>query len=293
MLSDTIDGLIVTSIGNPNPTTEGYPGVPGESHFASLGGDRIHYVTLGKGKRTVVFIHGWAGHVGVWREQASALAGKARLIFIDLPGHGKSDKPQTDYTLDYFAEAVLAVLEDANVDKAIFIAHSMGAAVLCRLCLHAPEKVAALVSVDGLLRRPHGSPEEARALVAPFGTPHYLEHARRFLGSFFPIPGTETLRDQMMPEMLATPQHVMLGAMMGMFGPNQPDWLLEKVDAPVAVINAPSFWWTNGYESYVRSLNPQSDYILMEGVGHFLMLEKPAEFNATLSAMLRKFGSLA
>jgi pimeloyl-ACP methyl ester carboxylesterase len=38
-----------------------------------------------------------------------------------------------------------------------------------------------------------------------------------------------------------------------------------------------------------RSLSPQTDYRIMEGVGHFLMLEKPAEFNATLTDMLRKF----
>jgi pimeloyl-ACP methyl ester carboxylesterase len=267
--------------------------MPGESHFVSFGPDKIHYVTLGQGNRTFVFIHGWAGNLGIWREQVSVLADKARLIFIDLPGHGQSDKPQMAYTMDYFAGAVLAVLKDAQVDKAVFIAHSMGAAVLCRIYHQAPERVASLVSVDGLLRRPHGTPEQALALVGPFGTPQYLDHAKKFISGFFPVPGTEALRDRLMSEMLATPQHVMLGAMLGMFGPDQADWILQKVNVPVAVINAPSFWWANGYESYVRSLSPQCDYVLMGGVGHFLMLEKPVEFNATLSAMLRKFGSLA
>jgi pimeloyl-ACP methyl ester carboxylesterase len=267
--------------------------MPGESHFTSLGPNKIHYITLGQGNRMFVFIHGWACNLGIWREQVSALADKAKLIFVDLPGHGQSDKPQIAYTMDHFAEAVLAVLKDARVDKAVFVAHSMGAAVLCRIYQRTPEKVAALVSVDGLLRRPHGTPEQARALVGPFGTPRYLNHAKNFISSFFPIPGTEALRDRLMSEMLATPQHVMLGAMLGMFGPDQADWILQKVNVPVAVINAPSFWWANGYESYVRSLSPQCDYVLMDGVGHFLMLEKPAEFNATLSAMLRKFGSLA
>jgi len=266
--------------------------MPGESHFASFGPNKIHYVTLGRGNHTIVFIHGWACNLDVWREQVSVLADKAKLIFIDLPGHGKSDKPQVAYTMDYFAEAVLAVLKDAQVDKAIFIAHSMGAAVLCRIYHQAPERVTALVSVDGLLRRPPGTPEQAQALVGPFATPQYLDHAKKFIGSFFPIPGTEALRDRMMPEMLTTPQHVMLGAMLGMFGPDQADWVLQKVNAPVVVINAPSLWWANGYEKYVRSLSPQCDYVMMDGVGHFLMLEKPAEFNRTLSAMLHKFGSL-
>jgi pimeloyl-ACP methyl ester carboxylesterase len=265
----------------------------GESHFIAAGPNRIHYVTAGKGSRTLVFVHCWAGYLGFWREQVAALADKARLIFIDLPGHGLSDKPQTAYTMDFIAEAVLAVLRDARVDKAAFIGHSMGGAVISRVHHHAPEKVAALVSVDGLLCRPPGTSEQVRALVDPFSTPQFIEHAKGFVRSFFPFPGTEALREQVMSEMLATPQHVLLGAMLGMFGPDQPDWILQKVNAPVFAINVRSPWWTAEYETYVRSLSPQSDYCVMEGVGHFPMMEKPAEFNATLTAMLRKFDLIA
>lgn len=266
----------------------------GASHFIRTDTGRIHYVTVGKGNSTVVFVHGWACNLDVWREQVPALADKARLILIDLPGHGRSDKPQTAYTMDFFAGAVLDVLRDAQVEMATFIGHSMGGAVISRVHHQAPEKFAALVSVDGLLRRPPGTPEQAGALVGPFGTPQYLDHARAFISSaFFPVPGTEALRDRVMSEMLATPQHVMLGSMLGMFGPDQPDWILQKVNAPVVVFNARSPWWNNGYENYVRSLSPQSDYRLMEGVGHFIMLEKPAEFNAALTEKLRKFDLIA
>jgi pimeloyl-ACP methyl ester carboxylesterase len=265
----------------------------GKSHFISVGTSRIHYVTIGKGSRTLVFVHGWACNLDFWREQVSALADKARLILIDLPGHGQSDKPQTAYTMDFFAKAVLAVMRDAKVDKAAFIGHSMGAAVLCRVHHHAPEKVAALVSVDGLLRRLTGTPEEARALVVPFGSPQYREHAQEFIRTFFPVPGTEDLRDRVTSEMLATPQHVMLGGMLAMVSPDQPDWILQRVNAPVLAINARTPWWNDGYENYVLSLTPQSDYVVMDGVGHFLMLEKPAEFNATLMEKLRKFDLIA
>jgi pimeloyl-ACP methyl ester carboxylesterase len=264
-----------------------------QSHFVSVGANRIHYVTTGKGSRVIVLIHCWAGHLGFWREQVPALADKAQLILIDLPGHGRSDKPQAAYTLDFFADAVLAVLNDARVDKAVFIGHSMGAAAVCRLYHQAPEKFAALISVDGLLRRPPGTPAEARAMVGPFGSPQYLDHAKSFIRAFFPIPGTEGLREQVSSEMLATPQHVMLGAMLGMFGPDQPDWVLQQVNTPVVAINAPSPWWRGDFETYVRSLSPQSDYVLMEDVGHFPMLEKPGEFNAKLLSMLRKHDLIA
>ena len=203
-----------------------------QSHFVSVGANRIHYVTAGKGSRTIVFVHCWAGNLGFWREQVPALADKARLVLIDLPGHGRSDKPQTAYTMDFFAGAVLAVLRDAKVDKAAFIGHSMGAAVLCRVHHQAPEKITALVSVDGLLRRPPSTPEKAAALVVPFGTPQYLDHAIEFISTFFPVPRTEALRDRVMSEMLATPQHVMLGAMLGMSARISPTGFCRKSTRP-------------------------------------------------------------
>ncbi len=273
-----------------HPNHEQSEGVPGETHFVSLGTNKIHYVTLGRGKQTIVFIHGWAGNLGFWREQVPALADKARLILIDLPGHGQSDKPQAAYCMDFFADAVLAVLRDALVDQAIFIGHSMGVAVICRVCGRAPEKVAALVSVDGHLRRPYGTAEQVTGLLAPFASPQYLDHAKNIILTFFPNPGTEALRDRVMSEMLATPQHVMQSAMHALFEPNHVDWTLQKVNVPVLVITVPSFRWAKGLKDYVQERSPKSEYVVMPDVGHFPMLEKPAEFNATLSAMLGRAG---
>jgi sigma-B regulation protein RsbQ len=265
----------------------------GKSHFASFGTNKVHYVTVGEGKQTIVFVHCWAGNLGFWREQVPALSDKARLVLIDLPGHGQSDKPQAAYTPDYFASAVLAVMNDAHVDKATLVGHSMGGPVICCVYRQAPKKVAALVSVDGLLRRPAGTPGQAAQFVGQFATPDYREHVKQFVGAFFPIPGTEGLRDRVLAQILGTPQYVMVSAMAGMFGPDQPDWDLKKVPVPVLVINAHSPMWNDGYEDYVLSLSPQADYQTMDGVGHWLMLEKPAEFNATLTELLQKYDLIA
>ncbi|MBI4661830.1 MAG: alpha/beta hydrolase [Verrucomicrobia bacterium] len=265
----------------------------GKAHSASLGTNKIHYLTTGKGRHTVVFIHGWACQSGFWREQVPALAGKARLILIDLPGHGQSDQPHAEYTMDFFARAVLAVMRDARANKATLVGHSMGTPIICRVYAQAPEKVAALVAVDGILRRPVVTSEQIEQFIGPYRTAGYREHASRFISSMFPNPDSEALRDRVLSEMLATPQHVMNGAMQGMFGAGQPAWDLPKVNVPVLVINAPNPMWTPDYEAYVRSLSPQTDYRVIGGAGHFLMLEKPAEFNAALADMLERFGLVA
>jgi len=264
--------------------------IPGaKSHFAKFDTNKVHYLTVGQGAKTLVFIHGWAGNSGFWREQLPALADKAQLILIDLPGHGQSDKPRTDYTMDYFARGVLAVMDDAHAGKATVIGHSMGVPVICRVHAQAPERVAALVAVDGLLRRPQFKPEESERYLAPYRTPDFREHVTKFIQSMFPDAGTYALRDRVLTEVLATPPYVMSSAMHGMFGTNQPAWDLRDVKVPVLVLNAPNPRWTADYETYARALSPRTDYRVLEGTGHCLMLEKPAEFNAALVAMLQKF----
>jgi pimeloyl-ACP methyl ester carboxylesterase len=261
----------------------------GNSHFAKFGTNKIHYIVRGKGEHAVVLVHCWAGNLGFWNEQVPALTDKARVVLIDLPGHGQSDKPHTAYTMDFFAEAVLAVMNDAHVDKATLVGHSMGTPVICRVYHQAPERVAALVAIDGTLRRPKMTPEQAEQFIGRFRAADYREQTREFLGTMFKAPGTEGVRDRVISEILETPQYVMLGAMEGMFGPDQPDWDPGHVNVPVLVINAPNPMWTDEYKEYVRSLSSQTDYRMIDGVGHWCMLEKPAEFNTDLIDGLRKF----
>src|SRR5687768_7051777 len=80
------------------------------SRYAMLKGNRIHYKSLGDGKPAVVLVHGWSCDLTFWKEQVPALAGRVRVVLLDLPGHGKSDKPKIEYTMDVFAKSVDAVL---------------------------------------------------------------------------------------------------------------------------------------------------------------------------------------
>jgi sigma-B regulation protein RsbQ len=259
------------------------------SHFAKLGTNKVHYVTGGTGEKTLVFVHGWAGNLDFWREQTPALLDKAKLVLIDLPGHGKSDKPHTAYTIDFFAEAVAGVMRDAKVKRGTLIGHSMGVAVICRACAKAPEMVTALVPVDGLLRKPKATSEQVEKFVGPFRGAGYREHTTNFINSMLTNPGTEALRDRVLADVMATPHHVMSSAMEGMFSQAQPDWDLKKVDVPVLIMNAKNPMWTEEYQAYAKGLSPKTEYRVIEGVGHFLLLEKPVEFNAVLLELLRKY----
>jgi pimeloyl-ACP methyl ester carboxylesterase len=256
------------------------------SFFAKLGTNKIHYVSLGQGRQTLVLVHGWAGSTRVWDSQVPAFQNKLRLILIDLPGHGHSDKPQTAYTMEFFARAIDAVLTDAKVEKAVLGGFSMGAPVASKFYRDFPDKVQALVTVDGSLRGFDVTDEQWKQFMAPYRGADYQNAAKKFIGAMFPNPGTDALRDRVLEDVAKTPQHVLVGAFEGML--DKAAWELKKIDVPLLVVNTKNPFWTEDYESYVRKLQPKAEYHVIEGTGHFVMLEKSGEFNALLVKFLQE-----
>src|SRR5437868_13012979 len=89
------------------------------SRFATLDGSRVHYKVLGAGSPALVFVHGWTCDMTVWRLQAPVLAQDHHVVFVDLPGHGRSDAPDVAYTMSLFARAVEAAMREAGVSRAV------------------------------------------------------------------------------------------------------------------------------------------------------------------------------
>src|ERR1700681_3971825 len=146
----------------------------GQSHFTSLDKTRIHYMSYGTGQEALVLIHGWSCNLDYWRDQVPDFEKRSRVIAIDLPGHGQSDKPEISYTMDLFARAVDAVLRDAKVERAVLVGHSMGTPVARQFYRKYPQKTLAIVIVDGALR-PFGDKAMMDRLVAGFRSPNYKE----------------------------------------------------------------------------------------------------------------------
>jgi pimeloyl-ACP methyl ester carboxylesterase len=255
------------------------------SQYATMDGARIHYKSIGSGREAIVLVHGWTCNMNFWRLQAADLAARSRVIAIDLPGHGSSDKPQLTYSMDLFARAVDAVLRDAKVDRAILVGHSMGTPVIRQFYRKYPEKTLALVIVDGGLR-PFGKKEQMEMFIAPLRGPNYKEAAARFVDGMLGPVKTAELRQEIKSSMLATPQHVAVGAMEGMA--DDTIWGEDKINVPVLAILAKSPFWAADNEQFFRSLAPALDYQMWEGVSHFLMMEKPVEFNQAVAAFLMK-----
>jgi len=267
------------------PSTFGQDSRPKDSKFTTLDGAKIHYVNYGKGDEALVLIHGWTCNIDNWRDQFADFAKRNRVIAIDLPGHGQSDKPQVTYSMDYFARAVDAVMRDAKVKRAVLVGHSMGTPVARQFYRKYPEKTLAIVIVDGSLR-PFGDKAFMDRLIDGFRGPNYREAVGQMLTA---ISGPNLSADaigRIKNSSLNTPQHVIVSAMEGMADPSI--WGDDKINVPVLAIMAKNPFYPPNVEESFRAIAPKMEFHMWDGVGHFIMMEKPKEFNAAVLQWLEK-----
>jgi pimeloyl-ACP methyl ester carboxylesterase len=108
-------------------------------------GTEISYLQAGQGPTTVICIHGLGGTKGSFLPTVAALADDYRVIALDLPGFGDSDKPiAAPYNAGYFADATVGLLDALNIDKAHVIGNSMGGRVALELGFEHPDRVACI-----------------------------------------------------------------------------------------------------------------------------------------------------
>lgn len=255
----------------------------GDSKFAKLDHDRIHYLNYGKGPEALVLVHGWTQSVDAWRENIADLAKRNRVIVIDLPGHGQSDKPKVTYSMDYFARAIEAVLNDAKVKHAVLVGHSMGTPVARQFYRKYPAKTLAIVIVDGSLR-PFGNTAAVDQMMNGFRGPKYQDAVNQMM-AFIAGPNLTTeLKQRINAASMNTPQYVLVSAFEGML--DNSIWGEDKIEVPVLAIMAKTPLLPPNAEESFRQIAPKIELQVWDGVGHFLMMEKPKEFDAAVIAWI-------
>src|SRR5437868_3939955 len=255
-----------------------------ESRSVEIDHIKVHYTNYGKGETALLLVHGWACDETVWEEQASALAEKIRVITIDLPGHGQSDKPSTiQYDKDLYARAMDGALKDAGVKRVVLVGHSNGAPFVREYYRRFPDKTKALVIVDGPLHAMFDR-DTMEKFVVPLKGDNYPEAAGRMIAGMTKPIKDAALRDQIKALMMKTPQHVAVSEFEAIA--DEDLWKPDKIEIPVLMIMAKQPAWSPEYEQFVRGLIPKLDYQVWTNVSHFVMMEKPREFNAAVLKFL-------
>ena len=251
----------------------------------SLDGWTIAYEAAGEGARALVFIHGANSSRRAWHRQIGDPALDGRMLAVDLLGAGESDKPDTRYSMELFARSVLAAMDAEGIACATLVSHSNGVPVARELYRMRPERVEAIIAVDGAFENTI-TPELEVWMRDAFDRPDFEEFRA---GMPDMMPTFELAADDVAiikEDMLATPKHVMLGGLEAFVDPGI--WRDDKIDVPLLVLLAEQPMWTPERIEYARAMGPDVEYHMWSNVSHFMQMERADEFNRLVADFLER-----
>ncbi|MEM9554069.1 MAG: alpha/beta fold hydrolase [Acidobacteriota bacterium] len=285
---------------NP-PTLLDSPGST-ESRFAEVEGLRLHYLTAGsEDEPPVLLLHGWPTSAFLWRRVMPGIAAHRRVIALDLPGFGRSDKPlDASYSLRFHARILDGFFDHLGVERVGLAVHDLGGPIGLYWASRTPQRIERLAILNTLVY-PKMSwavkafvlacmlPGVRGLLTSPWG----LERALR-LGVTDPkrlredaVPGTQE------PFREAAARKALLKAGLGI----NPKGMVEiarwmpTVDVPVCLLYGagdrilPDIGETM---ARLRAEIPHAEHTELGDCGHFLQEERPDEVGNVLGAFFAR-----
>jgi len=264
-------------------------GAPRASSAASVDGVPLHWTSSGSGPQTLMLVHGWTCDDSSWNAQVPALMGKYRVLTLDLPGHGKSGKIEASkFSMDLFARAVEAVRAEARADRLVLVGHSMGVPVIRQYARLYPQHVKALVLVDGVVvlgaPPPPGAQPSQRPEPERMKGPDGPKNRETMIRGMFTPATPKPLQDHVLKMMLAAPEATAYGAMVATF--DSKVWGNDVMTMPALGLFADKS--ALGNPEITKKVLPNYEHHEVAGTGHFVMMEKPREFNALLTSFVDK-----
>ena len=260
--------------------------------FVNRNGVKVYYESHGAGDPAIVFLHPWSTNRYIWAGQLPIFAQDHRCILVDHRGHGLSDKPESGYALGEMAADVVAILDDAGIDKAVLVGNSIGGMAAMQVSLDAPERVIGnLILSSGTNIGADTPPEVAEAMQ------------KDWKGVFSALldgavsPKSKVDRPEIsafMEGCFRTPSNFTEGVFFasaadpnGVFYWNISDRLKEIKQPTLIIAGEDDNATTPAHNQFLADNIPNANIKMYKDVGHFCQLEKPSDFNADLKAFLQ------
>jgi len=235
-----------------------------------LNDSRVHYEALGRGK-PVVFLHGWVGSWRYWIPAMQAASNSFRAYAVDLYGFGETARESLGYTLERQAELVQDFLAQLGIGRVAIIAHGLGALVSFVFTLRRKDCVDRILAVN--------CPLDYSAVNRRVHKANTLE-LTGWLSSRSP-GSADFLVDAPKAD-----QKAVHTSMIGLQSNN----LFNEVKAagiPILLLYGakdPAIQTPNLAVDANQTV--QMHQIIMDGSGHFPMIDEPAQFNRLMASFL-------
>lgn len=263
----------------------------------------IFYEVYGEGK-PIILIHGaWATHEW-WRMQIPEFSKYYKVVAMDVRGHGKSARLEKPTTVEKLAEDLEFLIDHLGIEETAIAGWSMGGMIATQYCLTHPEKVKALILLASrLFKRP-------RMLLEA-----YLRVWRGMLTMFMDFADYEGFESTGYEDLVrreiersfhpATPREVKEWAIKDLTENRRRDYLtlvktLSKYDASkrLGEIKVPTLILAGDKDERVplhfvkraHEMIQNSKLVILEGYGHYFLLEAPERVNKEILEFLQSVG---
>jgi haloalkane dehalogenase len=261
-----------------------------------VGGRKLAYREAGEGP-AVLLVHGWPTSSFLWRDVMPAIARERRVLALDLPGFGGSDKAtDVTYTYRFYTDAIEGFLDALGIEDVALGLHDLGGPVGVRFALDNPERVRALGLTNTLLY-PEDMTDMLTQFVEALQTPGMREN-------FTSAQGLEAaLRLGTNAESSASAEAI--AGMVEPFGSDEDRLALAKAGAeleddvtealarelpalhmPVRVVYGKGDRILESIEETVGRIQrdlPQAEVTGLDGLGHYLQEEDPERVGELLA----------
>ena len=256
----------------------------GAPTFAEGAGTRIHYEDGGSGPGVpVIFVHGLAGDLRMWRAQLDHVRHTRRAVALDLRGHGLSGcAANGDYSIPALASDVLAVADTLNIKRFVLVGHSMGGAVVLAVSAAQPDRVAGILFADpagDVTRLPR---DRLASMLGRMEPPGYMAFMKGWFGVNLENAKSAT-RALVLQDLERTRPEVVRAAYAGLaaYGPVP---ALQAFKGPMLTVVLPGSDRPSSYQNLV----PNLPAVKVKDLSHWLMMDDPALFDGLLDGLLRK-----
>ncbi len=233
--------------------------------------------------RELIFIHGWGAHKGFLHHQQERFSPRYRTLAVDLRGHGDSDAPEAGYSISQFASDALWLMDQRGLDRPVVIGHGLGAAVAIELACRVPERIPAVVALDGLLALSEDFEYVIRSVSSGLQTSHYAEALGNIVErDLFLTTDDPQVRTWVIEQMRLAPQHVLVQTLLAN-DQWDADSAVSECPVPTCYIASAS---TPADLHRLAQLAPTMALTMTPEVGHFHQLLAPSRVNALITTFV-------
>lgn len=281
---------------------------PFDVHYQSLpNGETVAFVDEGEADQVILMIHGLGSYLPAWQKNISALKENFRVIALDLPGFGKSSKTAKEYTIPFFAESVVQLLEALSIDKTYLAGHSMGGQIALYSTLEYQDRVEGLIlsAPAGFEQFSDQHRQVFQTTVSKESIMNTDEEAIRLnaMNTFYQFPDEASFMIDDRLRMRDDPDF-------GAYSRAQAESIFAMLNEPVfgklSEIEVPTLVIYGLQDGLIPNpyLNPEQttqsvaeagtaelqngELVMIEDAGHFVHFEKANEFNQTVINFLKQ-----